>query len=171
MPNEDGDTETCRISAESSHALLGKCYAVIRLSVRILAVLMTFVILWGSLDVAWVIWQRMNANPFYVLNIGDMLHTFGAFIAVLIAVEIFHNIVMYLEHNVIQVKLVLATALMAASRKVIVLDFQDLNPAYIWATGGVILALGLTYWLVTVKPGGRVGSGVETRFTTPASRE
>lgn len=47
-----------------------------------------------------------------------MLATFGAFIAVLIAIEILVNITAYLRNDVIQVKIVIATALMAIARKV-----------------------------------------------------
>ncbi|MFW5811213.1 MAG: phosphate-starvation-inducible PsiE family protein [Thermodesulfobacteriota bacterium] len=37
---------------------------------------------------------------------------------------------------------------MAIARKVIIFDFKELDPEYIWASGGVILALGITYWLL-----------------------
>lgn len=153
-PREDagcGGPVSCRIQG-SSDPLISKLQGVIRLAVRILAVLMTFVILWGILDVVWVLFQRLTTEPYLLLDINDILATFGAFIAVLIAVEIFANIVVYLEDNVIHVKLVLATALMAAARKVIVLDFKALAPHYIWSIGVVILGLGVTYWLVTRHP-------------------
>nr|WP_234402778.1 phosphate-starvation-inducible PsiE family protein [Pseudoalteromonas piratica] len=76
---------------------------------------------------------------------------FSAFLAVLIAIEIFINIVMYLRDDVIHINLVIATTLMAIARKVILLDFSKLAPEYIWITAGLVLALGLTYWLVAVK--------------------
>ena len=47
------------------------------------------------------------------LQINDILATFGAFLAVLIGVEMFVNISMYLSHNVIPVRLVITTALKA----------------------------------------------------------
>ena len=43
------------------------------------------------------------------------------------------------------------TALMAIARKVIVLDYKELEPEYIWATAAIILALSVGYWLVTKK--------------------
>ena len=130
---------------------LARCHAVIRMAVRFFAVLMTFVICWGTLDVVWVMYRRMAGNPYYLLDISDILATFGAFLAVLIAIEIFENIVMYLRLEFIQVRLVLATALMAAARKVIVLDFQETDPQFVWAIAAVILALGAVYWLLSVK--------------------
>jgi uncharacterized membrane protein (DUF373 family) len=70
---------------------------------------------------------------------------------VLIAAEIFVNIVLYLREEILQVKLVLATALMAIARKVIVLDYKTLEPEYVWATAAVIFALSIGYWLVSKK--------------------
>lgn len=130
---------------------LARCHAVIRMAVRFLAVLMTFVICWGTLDVVWVMYRRMAGNPYFLLDISDILATFGAFLAVLIAIEIFENIVMYLRMEFIQVRLVLATALMAAARKVIVLDFQETDPQFVWAIAAVILSLGVVYWLLSAK--------------------
>ncbi len=86
-----------------------------------------------------------------LLNISDILATFGSFLAVLIAIEIFINISMYLSTNVIPVRLVVATALMAIARKVIIFDFEKVTPDYIYATAAVVLALGITYWLTTKK--------------------
>jgi uncharacterized membrane protein (DUF373 family) len=84
-----------------------------------------------------------------LLQINDILATFGAFLAVLIAIEIFINISMYLSTDVIPVRLVIATALMAIARKVIIFDFERITPPYIYGTAAVVLALGITYWLIT----------------------
>ena len=117
-------------------------------AVRVLAILMTAVILWGVADVCWVLYQKLMAPPFMMLTINDILATFGAFMAVLIAIEIFVNIIIYLRDDVIHVKIVLATALMAIARKVIILDYDEITPDYVWATAGVTLAMAIAYWLV-----------------------
>lgn len=136
---------------EREEPLVHWLHAVIRFCVRILAVLMTLVIMWSVADVAWVLYQRVVASPIGLLNVNDILVSFGAFMATLIAIEIFVNIVLYLRDDVLHVKLVLATALMAIARKVIVLDYKTLEPEYIWATAAVIFALSIGYWLVAKK--------------------
>ena len=112
---------------------------------------MTLVIIWGIGDVVYVLYNRLMAPPVFLLNISDILATFGAFLAVLIAIEIFINITLYIRSDVLPVKLVVATALMAISRKVIIFDFGELTPMYIFATAAVVLALGVTYWLISLK--------------------
>lgn len=130
---------------------IGFLHKIIRGAVRVLAALMVLVIVWGIGDVLYVLYQRLMAPPFMLLSISDILSTFGAFLAVLIAIEIFMNITLYLKTNVIPVKLVVATALMAISRKVIIFDFEKLIPMYIIATASVVTALGVTYWLISKK--------------------
>lgn len=128
--------------------LTTKLYSAVRLSVRILSVLMVFVILMGVVDVAWTIYEKLNTPPIYILTISDMLATFGAFMAVLIAIEILINITIYLRDDVIHVKIVMATALMAVARKVIVLDFETITPPYIYGLAAVSLSMAVGYWLI-----------------------
>ncbi|MDT8272713.1 MAG: phosphate-starvation-inducible PsiE family protein [Desulfomonilia bacterium] len=127
-------------------------HKIIRISLRFLAILMVFVIVWGIGDVLYVLYKRLLGDPFMLLNINDILATFGAFLAVLIAIEIFVNITMYLSERAFPVQLVIATALMAIARKVIILDFTELKAEYIFATAAVVLALGITYWLISRRP-------------------
>lgn len=149
-PIEHDPAEGLNIN-EAEEPLIHGLHVVIRFCVRILAVLMTLVIMWSVADVAWVLSQRVMTPPVGLLNVNDILALFGTFMATLIAIEIFLNIVLYLRDDVLHVKLVLATALMAIARKVIVLDYKTLEPEYIWATAAVIFALSIGYWLVAKK--------------------
>jgi uncharacterized membrane protein (DUF373 family) len=112
---------------------------------------MTAVIVWGVVDVVYVLYERLLEPPFLLLNINDILATFGAFMAVLIAIEIFINITVYLREDVIHVKIVVATALMAIARKVIIMDLDKLSWQEVLAIAAVVLALSIGYWLVVVK--------------------
>ena len=120
----------------------------IHYSLKILAFLMILLIVSGVVDVGWTLYQRLLSPPRFILTIGDILATFGAFMVVLIAIEIFQNIILYLRDDVIHVKIVLATALMAVARKIIILDYDELDSMYVFATGIVLIATGLTYYLI-----------------------
>lgn len=137
------------LSLDDKDPLIRFLHKVIRFGVKALAVLMTMVIFWGILDVVWVIYQRLSQPPYFLLKMSDILATFGAFLAVLIAIEIFLNIALYLREDVIHVRLVIATALMAVARKVIVFDFKELSVLYVFATAAVVFSLGVTFWLIT----------------------
>ncbi len=128
---------------------------IIRLAVRTLAILMTVVIVLGVVDVGWQLHQEAMAAPIFILTISEMLGMFGAFMAVLIAIEIFVNITIYLREDVIHVKIVMATALMAIARKIIILDVDKIEPTYLWGLASIVFAMSIGYWLVVVGPGRR----------------
>jgi uncharacterized membrane protein (DUF373 family) len=148
---EDDEEKYSGLSVEHDDPLIRVLHKVIRNGVRVLAVLMAMVILWAIVDVIWVLYARLRQPPYFILRMSDILFTFGAFLAVLIAIEIFLNITLYLRTDIIHVKLVVATALMAIARKVIVFDYKELGYQYVLATAGVVLALGVTYWLISKK--------------------
>ena len=136
---------------EHGDPFLEALHRIIRFAVKVLAGLMVVVIVWGIGDVVYALFQRLIQPPFLLLSINDILATFGAFLAVLITIEIFINITMYLKTDVIPVRLVVATALMAISRKVIIFDFDKITPPFVLGTAATVLALGTTYWLISKK--------------------
>ncbi|MFC1838506.1 phosphate-starvation-inducible PsiE family protein [Thermodesulfobacteriota bacterium] len=139
------------LSIYDKDPLIRYLHKIIRIGVKALAVLMTVIILWGVVDVMWVFIRRLGQPPYFLLKVNDILFLFGSILVVLIAIEIFLNITLYLRDDIIHVKLVVATALMAIARKVIVFDFKEISPQYVFATAAVVLALGITYWIVTKK--------------------
>lgn len=137
------------LSTRHEDGMVRFLHMVIRLCIRVLAFLMVVVILWGIADVVYVIAEKLWEPPRFLMTVSDIFALFGAFLVVLIAIEIFVNIRMYLGSDVLPVKLVIATALMAIARKVIVLDFEQTDAAYILAIAAVVAALGATHWLLS----------------------
>jgi uncharacterized membrane protein (DUF373 family) len=137
--------------SERDERFVAMLQRLIHYAVRVLAVLMVIVIWFGVADVLYVLITRISAHPFYLIDISDILATFGAFMAVLIAIEIFINIVSYLREDAIQLEIVLATAYMAILRKVIVLDYKETPAEYVYATAAVVLAVSVGYWLIVLQ--------------------
>lgn len=144
------------LKKRSDDKVIGFLNWIIRHVARVIAVIMTLVIIWGVADIVYVLQQRLlDPNPpFMLLEIKDILATFGAFMAVLIAIEIYHNIILYAEDHRdhrLAVKIVLGTALMAIARKVIVFDFNETTPEHIYGSAAVVLALVIGYYLIAVR--------------------
>lgn len=144
---------------DSDSPFIARLQGMIRFAVKVLSTLMVLVIFWGVLDVAWVLFERLSRPPVMLLEIHDILAIFGAFMAVLIAIEIFLNISMYLEQRAVHVKLVLDTAIMAAARKVIVLDYKQTDAWEVLALAAVLAALGVCYWLALARERRKSGDG------------
>lgn len=134
---------------------------IIHWAVRLLAIMMVVVIIMGVVDVAWTLYRRVLEPPTFVLTIPDILATFGAFMAVLIAIEIFINITIYLREDVIHVKIVIATALMAVARKVIILDMDETQPLELFGLASLVISASIAYWLVHKTPAFSVRFGLQ----------
>lgn len=146
---KDESTLHQEFSSDVGDPLIRVLHGAIRICIKMLAVLMVFVIFLGVLDVVYHLYDSLKEPPILHLTVSEIFDIFGAFMVVLIAVEIFVNIRLYLGSNTLPIQLVIATALMAIARKVIVLDITDTPYEYVFAIGVVTLALGVTYWLVS----------------------
>lgn len=120
---------------------------VISICLKALAFMMAFVIICSALDVARLIFEAVTSPPYAILNLEQILHSFGGFLIVLIGIEIFLNIILYFRKDMSHIKLVLATALMAIARKVIILDYKEATYEQMIAIAALILTLGIAYWL------------------------
>jgi uncharacterized membrane protein (DUF373 family) len=87
------------------------------------------------------------SNP---LEHGVFQKVFGDILTVLIALEFNHTlqVVLARERGVIQAKIVILIALLALVRKLIVVDFYAVSPAFLAALSALLLSLGVTYWLM-----------------------
>jgi uncharacterized membrane protein (DUF373 family) len=77
-----------------------------------------------------------------------VIDLFGLFLSVLIALEILENITAYIQNHVVQVELVIATALTAVGRKIIIVDLKEVSGATLIGLAVAIFALAISYWIV-----------------------
>ena len=75
---------------------------------------------------------------------------FGEILTLLIALEFNHTLryVITRGWGIIQAKIVILIAVLALVRKIIVSDIAATPPATVGAEAGLLLALGITYWLM-----------------------
>jgi len=118
-------------------------------SVYVLALLMVIVIMWSVADVVFLMVLKTQEPYLLITDMNEVLKVFGSFLVVLIAIEIFLNIILYLKDDMNHLKLVIATALMAIARKVIILDYTDINTWQLVGMGFLIAALGFAYWITS----------------------
>jgi uncharacterized membrane protein (DUF373 family) len=77
-----------------------------------------------------------------------VIDIFGLFLSVLIALEILENVTAYIRKHVVQVELVIATALTAVGRKIIILDLKQVSGTTLIGLAIAIFALAISYWIV-----------------------
>ncbi|MCX8064503.1 MAG: phosphate-starvation-inducible PsiE family protein [Candidatus Hydrogenedentes bacterium] len=129
-------------------SIMGFTEYCIKWIIRFLAVVVVIVIMFSAVDIIMLILSRMMRSSNYLISLEHIVDILGGFLTVLIAIEIYQNIVLYLKEDVIQVKAVLATAVIAVSRKVIIMDFSTSQPLSVIALSGIVLSVAVAYWLV-----------------------
>jgi uncharacterized membrane protein (DUF373 family) len=116
-------------------------------SIKILAALTVLVIILGVINSFWIIYTNL-INGQFILDVSEFFQIFSQLLIVLIAIEIFQNIAMYIRTDNIPIKLVLATALIAVARKFIIIESAKDNFNYIISLSIAIVALSFSYWLI-----------------------
>ena len=115
---------------------------------KVLSIAMVLVVLVIIIDLSIVLAQSLitsTPNGFLSRTLTDI---FGLFLSVLIALEILENITAYIKKHVVQVELVIATALTAVGRKLIILDLEKVTGLSLIGLALAVLALSMSYWIV-----------------------
>lgn len=114
---------------------------------KVLSLALIIVILVSLVDLVIILAKDLvgDASLFFSKTLIDI---FGLFLNILIALELLENITAYLRKHVIQVELVIITALIAVSRKIIIFDFSKSENLDLIALGSAILSLSVSYWLI-----------------------
>ena len=113
--------------------------------VRSLVIMMALVVLFASLDLAWIIVKDLSTPPYLLFDVNRLLEIFGMFLLVLIGIELLESIRMYLDHRLVHVEVVMTVAIIAIARKVIILDVKDLDGLKLIGIGVIIVALAGGY--------------------------
>lgn len=114
---------------------------------KVLSLAMVLVIIVGVVDLVVVLFRELQTEPYGFFNI-TLIELFGLFLNILIALEILENITAYLQKQVVQVELVVVTALIAVARKLIIFDFSKNSGLELVGLGVAILSLALSYWII-----------------------
>lgn len=110
--------------------------------------LMMLAVLASTVELAIILVQQLTKPPVFLLNLEEMLEVFGFFLMVLIGLELLESIKAYMDKDRIHVEVVFLVALVAAARKIIILDYETMESSMLYAIASVIVALGIGFYLV-----------------------
>jgi uncharacterized membrane protein (DUF373 family) len=122
-----------------------------------LLALMGVVVISGTLEVAWVVFNDLFKPPGFFLGVEDLFDIFGLFLMVLIGLELMTSIEMYLKSNTIHAEVMFLVALTAVARKVVILDAKSIDAMTVFSIAALVIALSGGYYFIkkTSAPGSR----------------
>ena len=127
---------------------------------KVLSLVLLLVMVAATLQLIWqVAWALASpSTPWMTSRLNKVL---GDLLTLMSALEVLQNITSYLRRHVVQIELVLLTAMTAVARKVIVMPHGDNQPELLVGLGLAVLALGGAFWLVRTvnmrQPAARTG--------------
>ncbi len=130
-----------------------------------LMVMLMAVLLAAVADLAWILFQSIWTVTPYLLEAHELILVLGAFLLVLIGVELLDTIKAYFKENAIHVEIVVLLAIIAVARKVILLDPTGMTSYEygfeMMGIGVIVVGLGAGYYLIK-KAGLTLGPGVSS---------
>jgi uncharacterized membrane protein (DUF373 family) len=118
-----------------------------RLVVAALMLMMSAVVLLSALELGWILVKDVISPPLMILEIDELLELFGFFLLVLIGIELLETIKSYYETGKIDLAVIFTVALIALSRKIIILEPEKYDPLTLVGMGVLILGLVAGYWV------------------------
>ncbi len=112
-----------------------------------LMVLMCVVITFSIIDIGVNMVRQFLRPPYLLLEVNNLLDTFGLFLLVLIGLELLETVKTYFLERTVHVQYILLVAMIAVARKLTILDVKEVGPLPLLAMGGAILALSASYYL------------------------
>jgi len=123
----------------------------------VVLILMTVVVAIAIVELGMLLYLDIfdSTDDVLFLEIDELFRIFGFFFIILIGFELIETVEMYFKDNVIHAEVVLLVAVIAVSRKVILLDLEKYDPLAIIGLGFIILALGGCYFLIKLSYRGK----------------
>ena len=127
-----------------------------------LMALLILVLAAALLELVWSIIKSLSNDPLFLLESHELTTVLGAFLLVLIGIELLDTIKAYFSENSIHVEIVVLLAIIAIARKVILLDPTGMSGIdfgfELIGIGVIVVGLAGGYYLIK-KAGISVGPG------------
>jgi uncharacterized membrane protein (DUF373 family) len=116
----------------------------------VVLILMTIIVAIAIVELGIILYLDLfdPTDDVLFLEIDELFKIFGFFFIILIGFELVETVEMYFKDNIIHAEVVLLVAVIAVSRKVILLDLEKYDPLAIIGLGAIIISLGSCYWLI-----------------------
>lgn len=116
--------------------------------VNVLILMMTLILVLATFELGYHIIISLLESDYLLIDLDTMMDLFGAFLLVLIGIELLDTIKVYLRDNQVHVEVVVLVAIIALARKIVVLKVESLEGLNIIGIGILIISLAIAYYLI-----------------------
>jgi uncharacterized membrane protein (DUF373 family) len=132
----------------------------------ILIAMLMIVVIASLVDLVHYLFQALIVETPYLLEQHELVGVLGAFLLVLIGVELLETIKAYFSENAIHVEIVVLLAVIGIARKALILDPTGMNSTdfgiEMMGIGVAVVCLGAGYAIIKKAGGLTIGLGIKT---------
>jgi uncharacterized membrane protein (DUF373 family) len=114
--------------------------------------LLILVLVGSLIDLVWLLYDSLFITTPALIESRELIAILGAFLLVLIGVELLDTIKAYFHENAIHVEIVMLLAIIAVARKVILLDPANMTSSEfgfeLMGIGVIVVGLSAGYYLI-----------------------
>lgn len=92
--------------------------------------------------------DNSEENKLLFLNIKDLFEAFSFILFIVIGLELFETLKVYLKKHVIPAEVILLVALTAIARKIIILDYDKYDGIVYLGIAAIVVSLSFGYFLI-----------------------
>lgn len=116
-----------------------------------LVVIMGVVVISATIELSAILIKDLIEPPGLILGISELFEIFGLFMMVLIAIELMASIQMYHINKVVYVEMMFLIAITAVTRKIVVLDANEIEPIAMLGIAAILAALVAGFYVVKIQ--------------------
>jgi len=113
-----------------------------------LVVIMGVVVISATIELTTILIKDLFEPPGLFLGISELFEIFGLFLMVLIAIELMSSIQMYHTNKVAYIEMMFLIAITAVTRKIVVLDANEIDPIAMLGIAAILAALVAGFYVV-----------------------
>jgi uncharacterized membrane protein (DUF373 family) len=114
-----------------------------------LLAMMSIVVFVSTLELGVILVEEMvTYHKFMLLDVNELLRIFGFFLMILIGLELLETIKVYIAQDTVHVEIIFLVAIIAMTRKIIILDVKELPPLTLIGIAAIILSLSVGYYVL-----------------------
>ena len=116
--------------------------------IMVLIFLMFLVLITATIDLGLYLFRSIYNAEYFLMDFDALIDVFGAFLLVLIGIELLDTIKVYLRRNLVHVEVVVLVAIIALARKIVVLRIDEYSGEILLGLAAMITALAVAYYLI-----------------------
>lgn len=116
--------------------------------IMVLIFLMFLVLITATIDLGLYLFRSIYKAEYFLMDFDALIDVFGAFLLVLIGIELLDTVKVYLRRNLVHVEVVVLVAIIALARKIVVLRIDEYSGEMLLGLAAMITALAVAYYLI-----------------------